>query len=283
MSDEKIQLGEKAMRLLLGSLGYPKHRHLGVVQQITGLSRTAASRKLAGLSPWGINEFAEHCRQLGSNIYDVLAAVEAESLMPATLITGDEKIPCAVRLGEPNTIGYMSQFVANQTPLGWCVHHRQKGLPEGRHAVEKLVLLSAPLPVHKNHTTTVAIVDGDQAYCDALCGALALEGFMTLAFQDLKTFLSTLPTTRYDAFVLDWMLPIGATEEALAAIRQNHRHEPVALHTAHAQELGVHLRLLTKCLTKYDANFFSKPTPVPVIAETLRRRRRPDKRSSVLG
>lgn len=270
MTDEKIKLGEEAMRLLLGKLGYPKHKHVGVIEQLTGLSRGAATRKLTGLSPWDINEYAEHCDKLGSNIFDVLAAVEAETLTPATLIAGDEKFPCLVRLGDLAKVGDKCHFVATQKQLSWYVERMQQPVPEGARVVEKLIF-TAQDPTQGDSAKTVAVLDDDQDVCDTLCDGLTLDGFKAVAFYDVKSFLASLPTSHYDAFVMDWMLSTGTAEDALIAIREHHPHEPIALLTGKAADLGVQIGRLTACLTKYDARYFTKPTPIPVITEALRR------------
>lgn len=270
MTDEKIKLGEEAMRLLLGKLGYPKHKHVGVIEQLTGLSRGAATRKLTGQSPWDINEYAEHCQSLGTNIFDALAAVEVETLLPATLIAGDEKFPCSIRLGGEAKAGDKCHFVATQKQLNWYVERIQQPLPEGARIVEKLVFPTTD-PTQGPSAKTVAVLDDDQDVCDTLCDGLTLDGFKAVAFYDLKSFQASLADAHYDAFVMDWMLSTGTAEDALIAIRERHPHEPIALLTGKAADLGAQIGRLTSCLTKYDARYFTKPTPIPVITEALRR------------
>ena len=270
MTDEKMKLGEQGMRLLLVQLGYPKHKHVGVIEQLTGLSRGAATRKLTGLSPWDINEYASNCEKLGANFFDVLAAVEAETLTPATLIAGDEKLPCLIRLGQPAKQGDTCHFVATQKQLNWYVERMSQFLPPGARIVEKLTF-PAQHPTQGEHVKTVAVLDDDQDVCDTLCDGLTLDGFKAVPFYDLKSFLTSLETSRYDAFVMDWMLSSGTAEDALMAIRERHLHEPIALLTGKAADLGVQIARLTASLTKYDARYFTKPTPIPVITEALRR------------
>lgn len=258
------------MRLLLAKLGYPKHKHIGVIEQLTGLSRGAATRKLTGLSPWDINEYAEHCEKLGSNIFDVLDDVEAGALLPATLIAADEKFPCLVRLGKPAKVGDKCHFVATQKQLSWYVERMQQPVPKDARVVEKLII-SAQDSTQDENAQTVAVLDDDQDVCDTLCDGLTLDGFKTVPFYDLKSFLESLSSSHYNAFVMDWMLSSDTAEDALIAIRRHYPHEPIALLTGKAADMDVQIGLLTACLTKYNAHYFTKPTPIPVITEALRR------------
>ena len=270
MTDGKMKVGEQGMRLLLGKLGYPKHKHVGVIEQLTGLSRGAATRKLTGLSPWDINEYASNCEKLGSNIFDVLAAVEAETLTPATLVSGDEKQPCLIRLGAMAEAGDAYHFMATQKQLNWYVERMVQPPPQGARLVEKLIIPTQD-PTQGQPAKTVAVLDDDRDVCDTLCDGLALDGFKAIPFYDLNSFLASLDDSHYDAFVMDWMLSAGTAEDALIAIRERHLHEPIALLTGKAADLGVQIGRLTACLTKYDARYFTKPTPIPVITEALRR------------
>lgn len=270
MSEEKVKLGEEAMRLLLSKLGYPKHKHVGVIEKLTQLSRGAATRKLTGLSPWDINEYAEHCAELGSNIFDALGAVEAAAMTPATLVAGDEKIPCLARLGGAAESGTTCQFVATQKQLSWYVERLQLPLPAGAYVVEKMVFPASD-PLKTAEAKTVAVLDDDEDVCDTLVDGLTLDGFKALAFYNVQDFLTALQNAKFDAFVLDWMLSTGTAEDVLSAIRADHPHEPIALLTGKAADLGVQISRLTACLTKYDARYFTKPTPIPVISEALRR------------
>jgi len=268
MTVDKTKIGEAAMRLLLEKLGYPKRKQVGVIEEVTKLGRVQATRKLTGLSPWDINEYAEHCEALGSNIFDVLRAAETKELLPATLLIGAGKVPCHIKLAKGASTSAKHHFMATQRQLNWYVEHIEEPLPNGAQLVEKL-LLSAVDEVSNSNVQTVAVLDDDRDMCDSLCDELTLGGFKTVPFYNVASFLDELQNSTFDAFVLDWILHTGTVESALIEIRKRHHNEPIALLTGRAGDEDGQIGRLAACLTKYNARYFTKPTPTLIMIEAL--------------
>jgi CheY-like chemotaxis protein len=264
-------IGEAAMRLRLEELGYPRHKQVGVIESVTGLTRVAASRRLSGETAWDINEYADNCEKLGSNIFDVLGNLENQTMKRAELVLGEAKLPCMVKLGVKIKKGEKHRLVAIEKHLNWIVQEQERDNDKDEYVVEKINLILIDKP---NVTTLqrVAVFDDDEDACDTLCDGLDAEGFLTKAYYSLDEYSAAIRSNAYDAFVLDWLTPSGTTEAALKEIRRHQPDATIALLTGKINDTTVQMDRLTSCLTKYDAKYFAKPTPIVLIAEALRRK-----------
>lgn len=263
-----LPLAARAIRKLLWSMGYAKHKQAKFIVETTGLSYPQANRKLQGASGWDIDEFELLCRHLGRSIVDVLdAAMEPPHSVLATLIKGSERLPCTVQLGEPIVDKSTTDYVAGQRNGAWHVGTRAEVGEVGLRQALRIVLqpLESALPVR------VAVLDDDRDACDSLCELLEASGFNATPFYALNALVSALPDQIFDAFVLDWVVPGGTVLPGLMRIREVNEHAPIAILTGKLDSGEADAHGIAGALGAYRADYFSKPSPVAIIAAALKR------------
>jgi DNA-binding response OmpR family regulator len=72
---------------------------------------------------------------------------------------------------------------------------------------------------------SIAVLDSDEYLADALCDVLRDRGFAAAGFYDMSSLTQAHETTRFDAYVLDyladWQPQSSAMENLVASIRED--------------------------------------------------------------
>jgi len=111
----------------------------------------------------------------------------------------------------------------------------------------------------------ILIVEDDPMLLDGLAVGLALAGFTVDAVSSCEDAASAARAQRYDAIVLDLMLPDGSGLDVLAGLRRNKDSTPVVLLTARDQ--------VTDRISGLDAgadDYMGKPFDLDELAARLR-------------
>ena len=101
---------------------------------------------------------------------------------------------------------------------------------------------------------TVAVIEDDAPTLKVLCAELE-QSFNVVPFQDEKTFLKgTKVLSRYDAIVLDWVLPAIDGATVVESIRA-HNQAPIVVITGHRKEAAA----ISEVLSLPDLYYAAKP------------------------
>jgi CheY-like chemotaxis protein len=257
-------IGALAIRALLRRLGYANSKHSGVLCELTGLSKPQIGRRLNGKSQWVLDDFAQVCSKLGADYIEVLEAVTEHAFLSATFKVGTETFPCFIRLGSEVGSGKAPRLTAVEEDRGWVVS--QGHCSSFSHAVERLVLNLEDQPPRPK----IAVFDDNVDACDSLCDTLAIHGLDTVGFYSLADFEHAWKTSRFDGFVIDWLIPGGDTGSALSTLRDLHPDAPIAVLTGMDTRSQGNAANLAKAIAETGAVYFAKPVPTAILAAALR-------------
>lgn len=263
-----LPVAARSIQALLNRLGYPGHKHTGVVARFLGISTHQAKRKLSGVSNWDVDEFAALCQHLGHSVVDVLEAGESPSrYVLGVVIQGSERLPCRFWLGDEVTAEKASGFVAERQADTWHVG-KARDLQGSTFREAHRVLLEPENTIAK---PTVAVLDDSIDGCDTLCEVLDQLGFAASPFYTVNSLLEASRDQSFDCYVLDWLLPGSTAAPALARIRELSKTAPITLYTGKVMSGEASLHGITDALQRFDVDYVAKPAPAMIIATTLRR------------
>lgn len=268
LASSDLPLAARSIKALLTRLGYPGHKHTGVVAGFLGVTTHQAKRKLSGISSWDVEEMAALCQHLGYSIADVLDAGASSSRnVMGVVIQGSERLPCTFWLGDEVTADKASGFVAERQVDTWHVGKAKDLLGPTFREARRVVLEPGSVVVKP----TVAVLDDSVDGCDTLCEVLDQLGFAASPFYTVNTLLEALRDQSFDCYVLDWLLPGSTAAPALARIRELSKTAPITLYTGKVVSGEASLHGITDALQRFDVDYVAKPAPAAIIATTLKR------------
>jgi len=155
-------------------------------------------------------------------------------------------------------------LIAVRAPSGWDVYvDGEQPSDAQRHAIDALTLRSHPY-------LQVALLEDDAGASQALVEAFRPLGIVVVPFADGPALLSATQQRRYDAFVLDWLLPGGATAASvLAGIRTLSAQVPVVVVTGAMANADME-RTLLELSTQWNFSTLDKPVRPMNLANMLK-------------
>ncbi len=116
-----------------------------------------------------------------------------------------------------------------------------------------------------NSSSTVYVIDDDQAVLGALTFLLTAEGYAVRAHQSARTFLETIRQDDSGCVVTDMRMPEIDGLELLAAMEERLISMPVIVITAHGD-----IPLATAAMKLGAVDFFQKPYEVDLLLASIR-------------
>ena len=219
------------VRRFLAQHGVKEHNHASEIARIIDVDRSQSYRRLKGDVAWSHHDLRAIARHFGAPEEHLLP--DDEPARPGQAPAG---VPATLRIAQLPATGLLvpgpelgpeasSDLVAVRQPGGWEVWLGGEE-PTGvvRHAVEALTLKSHP-------HLQVALLEDDARAADALVDAFRPLGIQATPFAGRGPLMSALHRRRFDAFVLDWLLPDGNAAGVVEEIRRIRHHVPIVVVT----------------------------------------------------
>ncbi|HTJ92748.1 MAG TPA: hypothetical protein VL424_06520, partial [Pararobbsia sp.] len=184
---------------------------------------------------------------------------------------------CVVWLGGEVPAGRSPEYVAVHMSGVWRIYSPESAPVGIRHAVELIEI--HPRPFETAHPK-VAVVDDDGGRnsdglktADTICMYLNDKGFDATPYYDASSFRKALRHTRFDAFVIDWLLGTETAEAAISDIRQTgNPNAPVFILTGQLEAGNVNESEIARVITAFDVNVLEKPARLPLLAAEIGKR-----------
>jgi hypothetical protein len=257
----------------------PRQKHAGTLAKTLGLSFAQANRKMRGLSNWTFIELKQIANAFDEPI-TVLVDAPTSDRQPGTsalLDVGSKLLPCVVWLGGEVPAGRSPEYVAVHMSGVWRIYSPESAPIGIRHVVELIEI--RPRPPETAHPA-VAVVDDDGGRdanglktADTICLYLNEKGFDATPYYDASSFRRALRHTRFDAFVIDWLLGTETAEAAISEIRQTGNPKaPVFILTGQLEAGNVNESEIARVITAFDVNVLEKPARLPLLAAEISKR-----------
>lgn len=219
------------VRRFLSSHGVKEHNHASEIARIIDVDRSQSYRRLKGDVAWSHHDLRAIARHFGAAEDHLLPALDPSraAAAPGSVVATLRipHLPASGQLvpGPELPLDASSDLVAVQLPGGWEVWLGGEEPPGvARHSVEALTLRSHP-------HLQVALLEDDARAAGALVDAFRPLGIQATPFAGRAPLLSALHRRRFDAFVLDWLLPDGDAASVVEAIRLHRHHVPIIVVT----------------------------------------------------
>ncbi|MBK7457950.1 MAG: response regulator [Betaproteobacteria bacterium] len=121
------------------------------------------------------------------------------------------------------------------------------------HEIKRLIFEAAP-------PRRVAIVDDDDDLAASIVQFLREKGLDAISYRTGEHLLAALETSRFDGFILDWMLGEGNIRDLLPAVRTRSPGAPIIILTGQIKAGGAQEDELESTLAAYRAQLYEKPT-----------------------
>lgn len=267
-----------AVRRFLAAHGVKEHNHASEIARIIDVDRSQSYRRLKGDVAWSHHDLRAIARHFNAAEDTLLPADETPRAAPAAgTVTGTSEpgVACTVRIPHlpPNGMlvpgGELSadescDLVAVRVPSGWEVWpggEEPVGAP--RHAVDALTLRSQP-------HLQVALLEDDTRAADALVEAFRPLGLVATPYAGRAPLQAALHRRRFDAFILDWLLPDGDAAGVVEQIRQHRPQVPIVVVTgALAADADAELTL-QRLSERWNFSTLDKPVRPMNLANTVK-------------
>lgn len=119
---------------------------------------------------------------------------------------------------------------------------------------------------------SVAVLDSDEYLADALCGLLRDSGFVASAFYDIASLLQESQTTKFDAYVLDyladWLPQSRALESFIDSIRSSADGD-IPIFILGNQVAPERIERLGNIIMQYKVRYVLKPLRTSYLAKRI--------------
>ena len=220
------------VRRFLVSHGVKEHNHASEIARIIDVDRSQSYRRLKGDVAWSHTDLRAIAQHFGAADdcllpHDDLARVAHQ---------GPDAVPAVIRVAHLPPTGLLvpgaelgagdsSDLVAIRVAAGWEIHvNGDEPFGARRHAIEALTVRSHP-------HLQVALLEDDTRAAAALVEAFRPLGIVATPFVDSASLRAAIAHRRFDAYVLDWLLPEGTAAPVVEEIRQHRPHIPVVVVT----------------------------------------------------
>ena len=107
---------------------------------------------------------------------------------------------------------------------------------------------------------TSVVVDDDDDLAASIVQFLREKGLDAISYRTGENLLAALETSRFDGFILDWMLGEGNIRDLLPAVRTRSPGAPIIILTGQIKAGGAQEDELESTLAAYRAQLYEKPT-----------------------
>jgi len=275
---------QQAVALRLGQVMeenlLPPRSRTSALADILGISFSAARRKVLGEATFDLDQLekvAEHfsvplSRLIGDEERIVPASPFEGTAMPGTFAVAGRIDPCTFWLGDVLALnGPRPPYIAVELPNGqWRVLAPEEA-PQQRHYMVYGLMLKFPTC----RPTSVAVVDDDGMFCEALAEHMVDVGIDAVAFASGSEFVRTLEHRKFDGFVVDWNMGDTSGEALMRTIRgtPGHARAPIILLTGMAVDSpdggNGEFDQLSDAVRSQNAVYMRKPTRNELITSSL--------------
>lgn len=269
------------VRRFLVARGVKEHNHASEIARIIAVDRSQSYRRLKGDVAWSHTDLRAIARHFGAP-EDLLLPGEDAAVRgapatppPAPPAAGAEPVPAAIRVPRLPATGLLvpgaalapderCDLVAVHGAAGWEVWP-DGDAPAGaaRHAIEALTLRSTP-------RLQVALLEDDGRAAAAMVEALQPLGIEAEPHAGADSLLATIGHRRFDAYVLDWLLPDGNAARVVAAIRLHRPHAPVVVVTGALKADSEMERSLLELSVRWNFSTLDKPVRPMNLANAIK-------------
>jgi hypothetical protein len=246
----------KAILAVLDRHAVPERQRLATLQAAAEMSYQQVRRRMTGESPWNVDEIKQLASHFGEPLFGLLATLVDDVGQPATLHLGGVALPCSIWLGQiappKSRIGPLVA-VAGESVDHWNVVPLAEAGERQAHEIKRLIFEAAP-------PRRVAVVDSDLDLAASIVQFLREKGLDAIAYRTAENLLTALETSRFDGFILDWMLKDGSIRNLLPAVRSRSPGAPIIILTNPVRAAGVQDEELESALAAYRAQLYEKPT-----------------------
>ncbi|RQY11640.1 response regulator [Burkholderia stagnalis] len=273
-SELDARLIAERVRNLFERKGIPKRRHAATISKYLNLSPSQAHRKMKGESPWTLAQIREIASTFDVAPAELFQEVDdAQNLsnhgQHAVLVIGHEELPCMAQIsGEVASETPSALFVALKVHERWFVYRvGQAPTAEKQYHVEKIEI-DGRCPTSSK--PAIAILDDNASAADELARSLQKRNFSTVPFYSIDSMLAAMETTRFDGFILDWMLEGETAQRPIEIIRDKYNLEaPIIILTGYMGHAR-HATAIAEMMTVHKITGpYEKPARAPVIAAAL--------------
>lgn len=246
----------KAIHAVLQRHAVPERQRLATLQSAVEMSYQQVRRRMAGESPWNVDEIKRLASHFGEPLFGLLATLVDDVGHQATLQLGGVTLPCSIWLGAaapPNSRIGPLVAVAAEPDARWTVVPTTEAGERQAHEIKRLIFEAAP-------PRRVAIVDDDEQLAASIVQFLREKGLDAIAYRKGENLLAALETSRFDGFILDWTLGKGSIQDLLPAVRAKHPGAPIIILTRRIKAGAAQEEELEATLATYRAQLYEKPS-----------------------
>ena len=246
----------KAILAVLDRHAVPERQRLITLQAAVELSYQQVRRRMTGESPWNVDEIKRLASHFGEPLFGLLATLVDDVGHRAVLHVGGVALPCSIWLGPlapPRTRNGGLVAVAGQSPEHWIAMPAAEAGEREAYEIRRLIFEGAP-------PRRVAIVVDDENLAASIVQFLREKGLDAISYKTGESLLAAMESSRFDGFILDWMLGEGSIRDLLSAVRAKHPNVPVIILTDQVKAGDAQEKELESALAAYRAQLYEKPT-----------------------
>jgi CheY-like chemotaxis protein len=258
------------VRRFLSSHGVKEHNHASEIARIINVDRSQTYRRLKGDVAWSHHDLRAIARHFGASDEHLLPVDE-----PGRGGAPHDGQPATIRVPQLPQVGLLvpgpelgpeesGDLVAVRAAAGWEVWlggEEPAGLR--RHAIDSLVLRSHP-------HLQVALLEDDARAAAALVEAFRPLGIVATPYAGREPLLAALQRRRFDAFVLDWLLPDGDAASVVEQVRQHRHHVPIVVVTGALVADAQAEQTLQQLSAQWNFSTLDKPVRPMNLANTIK-------------
>lgn len=240
-------------------------KQVALLEAVLGLTSVVARRRLAGTSPYTIEELERLAVHFNEPVFELAATLLSSvgQSRRATIKIGSGQARCVIWTGRLLAAGERSEpLVAIDADGLWTVVPvaEATGLPA--YEITRLVYETALLP-------KIAVLDDDPDISEPTAEFLRAKGLAAMTYAKADQVLVALESTTFAGFVLDWHLHEGDVLGLLGAIRLKAPTAPILILTGRISDGTVREDEVAQATTKYQCLLFEKPARPLVLYNAL--------------
>jgi ActR/RegA family two-component response regulator len=204
------------------------------------------------------------CKKLDVDYVEALELAVEPPLLKATFKSGQDSLPCRIRIGELVERPLSTDVLATKTNVGWVV---SKGIKaEKAYSVSKLVIdVKGQEPGPK-----IAVFDDSQDACDSMCDALEVHGFQVQPYYALENLMrDTNSGASFDGMVIDWLVGAGHVGKELEILSRRFPTVPIIVLTGLDPHGAGGAADLASVVARTGAIYFAKPAVTSILVAAL--------------
>jgi CheY-like chemotaxis protein len=257
-----VSLANRRIYALLDRHDVRKHRQVPVLCDILGVAYQTVYRRMPS-GDWSLNELERIAAYFGETLEQLLDSATE----PATFAVGGLRLPCRVEVGGVTNPAKPSSLIAVRGVKEWIVMPASDALSAKSYDVKSLTIES-----RAKEESRVAVLDDAPDIVESICSDLRCMGFLAEPFFSIEGLSAALETTRFDAYIIDWVIGRTTARELIETIREADPHCPIAILTGQRDEGGIANEAEISIVSAGEnMQFYTKPLPVKIIGRRLRR------------